>query len=126
MKVLYIVRGISGAGKTTFANTLDAEVVSADDYFYVNGEYRFNKDHLKLAHLDCRNRTEDFMQRGYTIAVANTFTRQWEMQEYFNLAEKYGYKVFSLIVENYHGGKNVHNVPSSSVQAQKDRFEVRL
>lgn len=60
------------------------------------------------------------------IAVSNTFTQDWEMKPYFELADKYGYQVFSIIVENRHGGKNEHGVPEDKLQIMKNRFEIRL
>jgi len=61
-----------------------------------------------------------------TIVVSNTFTQEWEMEPYFKLAEKYGYTVFSVIVENRHGGKNEHGVPEEKVQVMKNRFQIKL
>ena len=48
------------------------------------------------------------------------------MKPYYELAEKYGYAVFSLIVENRHGGKNVHNVPEETLEKMRNRFEIKL
>jgi tRNA U34 2-thiouridine synthase MnmA/TrmU len=48
------------------------------------------------------------------------------MKPYFNLAKKYKYRVFSLIVENYHNGKTVHGVPDETMKKMKDRFEIKL
>ena len=48
------------------------------------------------------------------------------MQPYFDLAKKYGYTVFTIIVENRHGGKNVHNVPENVIESMKNRFEYKL
>lgn len=60
------------------------------------------------------------------IIVSNTFTQEWEMEAYYDLAKQWNYRVTSLIVENRHGGKNVHGVPEDKIQAMKDRFEVKL
>ena len=60
------------------------------------------------------------------IAVSNTFTQEWEMKVYYDMAKTYGYTVFSVIVENRHGGENSHGVPEDKVQIMKDRFEVKL
>jgi len=49
-----------------------------------------------------------------------------EKSPYFDLAKTYGYQVFSLIVENRHGGLNQHGVPEDKVQIMKDRFEIKL
>ena len=60
------------------------------------------------------------------IAVSNTFTQEWEMKPYVELAEKYGYTVFTIIVENRHGGVNTHNVPEETLNAMLNRFETKL
>jgi hypothetical protein len=61
-----------------------------------------------------------------TIIVSNTFTQEWEMEVYYLLAEEMGYQVTSLIVENRHGGQNVHGVPEDKLKAMRDRFEIKL
>lgn len=63
---------------------------------------------------------------GIRIAVSNTFTQEWEMKPYFELAQKHGYRVFSLVVENRHGGVNEHNVPAETLEKMKQRFEIKL
>ena len=60
------------------------------------------------------------------IVVSNTFTQEWEMQPYLDLAKEYKYQVHSIIVENRHGGVNVHGVPEEKLVQMKDRFEVKL
>jgi hypothetical protein len=60
------------------------------------------------------------------VVVSNTFTQEWEMEPYFELAKKYGYKVFTVIVENRHGGTNEHNVPEDKIEQMKTRFEFKL
>ena len=127
MKVLYLFRGVSCAGKTFAAFSLVDHVYSCDDFFMVDGEYRFDPKLLPQAHEKCQNDVIDAMIAGVEqIAVANTFTREWEMENYFQLAAKCGYKVVSLIVENRHGHENTHGVPEDKVQEMRDRFEVKL
>ena len=127
-KILYIVRGLPGSGKSTFAQTLTPNHWEADMYFLNgNGEYKFNMDEIKNAHQWCRDAVEDAMKRGLDkIAVSNTFTQVWEMEPYHKLAEYYGYTVFHTIVENRHGGVNEHGVPEEKLVQMKNRFEVKL
>jgi predicted kinase len=128
MKTLYIVRGVPGSGKSTFAQQLTLNNWEADMYFISeDGEYKFNIDEIKNAHQWCRDMIEDAMKHNLNkIAVSNTFTQEWEMEPYFKLAEEYGYKVFSLIVENRHGGENEHDVPEDKIQIMKNRFQIKL
>jgi predicted kinase len=128
MKNLYLIRGVPGSGKSTFTQTLTPHHWEADMYFInEDGEYKFNIDEIKNAHQWCRDMIEGAMKRNLDkIAVSNTFTQEWEMEPYFKLAEEYGYTVFSLIVENRHGGENQHGVPSDKVQVMRDRFQIKL
>ena len=129
MKTLYIVRGIPGSGKSTFAQSLDCPVFEADQYFIDSetGEYKFDGSKIKLAHNWCKLRVEQSMEDdSQKIAVSNTFTQEWEMDAYYELAKQYGYRVFSLIVENRHGGVNEHGVPEDKLEQMKTRFEVKL
>ena len=129
MKTLYIVRGIPGSGKSTFAQSLDCPVFEADQYFIDSetGEYKFDGSKIKLAHNWCKLRVEQSMEdESQKIAVSNTFTQEWEMDAYYELAKQYGYRVFSLIVENRHGGVNEHGVPEDKLEIMKNRFEVKL
>ena len=124
---LILVRGVSGSGKTTFAELLGGPVFAADDYFMKNGKYEFDVNKLGQAHGQCQRRTQEAMETGLAkICVANTFTTEREMKEYFYLANKFGYRVFTVIVENRHGGQNVHNVPSEVLAKQKGRFNIKL
>jgi predicted kinase len=60
------------------------------------------------------------------IVVSNTFTQEWEMKAYYDLAKEYGYVVYSLIVENRHDGENIHGVPVEVLDKMDKRFEVKL
>ena len=128
-KILYCVRGVAGSGKSTFAKTLGGRHYEADMFFIdpISGEYKFDGSKIKLAHEWCQIRVEgDMVLNVDKIVVSNTFTQEWEMEPYFELAKKYGYKVFTVIVENRHGGTNEHNVPEDKIEQMKTRFELKL
>jgi len=127
MSELYIVRGIPGCGKSTFAEKIADVVLSADMYFEREGEYIFDAKQIKAAHEWCLFECERAMEsQTVDVAVANTFTQKWEMQKYLALAEKYDYTVTTVIVENRHGSKNIHDVPEETIKRMVDRFEVIL
>lgn len=132
MKTLYLLRGVPGAGKSTLAKSLGGTHFETDTYFMEDGQYKFDPTKLKDAHRWCQDSVNTAMILNHTaglnetIVVSNTFTQEWEMEPYFELAKTYDYKVFSLIVENRHGGVNQHNVPEEKIQSMKDRFEIKL
>ena len=128
MKTLILLRGLPGAGKSTVAKMFpDARNFEADMYFIApDGTYTFDPSRIKDAHEWCRRNVENTMSFGKDVVVSNTFTQEWEMKAYYELAEKYEYQVVSLIVENRHGGKNIHGVPDDKLEIMKNRFEVKL
>jgi predicted kinase len=133
MKTLYLLRGLPGSGKSTLAKQLGGSHFETDKYFIdVNGEYKFDGSKLKEAHQWCQDAVSNGMLLNYTtghnetIVVSNTFTQEWEMKPYMNMAETWGYRVFSIIVENRHGGVNQHGVPDEKLQQMNDRFEIKL
>ena len=135
-KVLTLVRGLPGSGKSTFANFVwnDYAICEADKFFYdKEGNYNFVASKLKQAHEWCKNEVETRRKDNEAnpqyypeIVVSNTFTQEWEMEAYYELAKKYDYLVISMIVENRHGGKNVHGVPEEKLEQMRSRFQIKL
>jgi predicted kinase len=127
MKELFLLRGLPGSGKSTLAKSLGGKYFEADMYFVRDGEYQFDATKLKDAHEWCRLSVGGRMiNEEPKLVVSNTFTQEWEMKPYYELAERYGYRVYSLVVENRHGGINEHGVPEEKLEQMKNRFEVKL
>jgi predicted kinase len=134
MKNLYLLRGLPGSGKSTLAREIGDGFVEADMFFISDGEYKFDGSKIKDAHAWCKSTVREWMEINSNtwgieyanIAVSNTFTQEWEMEDYYRLAKEYGYKVFSMIVENRHGGVNQHGVPEEKLEQMKNRFEIKL
>jgi predicted kinase len=128
-KHLFLLRGLPGAGKSTLAKSIGGLHFEADMYFVdTDGNYNFDATKLRFAHDWCRTKVEKSMTELHAqkIIVSNTFTQEWEMKAYVDLAKEHGYTVFSLIVENRHGGVNEHGVPQEALDRMKDRFQVQL
>lgn len=129
---LYLIRGVPGSGKSTFAQELKQRgvvdvVFEADRYFYDQfGDYNFDPSKLAEAHRWCLNSTISSLDVGSNVAVSNTLTTEKELEPYLRAAESMGVNVVSLIVENRHGSSNVHNVPEETIARMKQRFSVKL
>lgn len=125
---LTLVRGLPGAGKSTFAGS---DAIEADKYFCQNptGEYQFDPKQLKDAHAWCQNRTRAALEAGLDATVANTFTQRWEMQSYIDMAKELGAEL--VVHDVYDGGqtdetladRNVHGVPLEAIQRMRARYE---
>ena len=95
-KEITLLRSVSGAGKSTLAKQLveNGVILSTDDYFMKDGIYDFDPTKLGIYHKNNQDRAEKSMIDGISpIIVDNTFSKEWEMKPYVQLADKYGYEV---------------------------------
>lgn len=131
MNKLFLVRGLPGSGKSTFALTLadaiGAYTFEADHYHYTDdGVYDWKPENVHKAHSYCQWCTEMSMRGGKTVVVSNTFTTEKELKPYLDLAKQYHYHVTTLIVEGRHGNPSVHGVPQETLDKMRNRFSVKL
>jgi predicted kinase len=126
-RVVYLLRGLPGAGRSRCAAALGCAAFEADAFFVRDGVYQFDAAQIAAAHQWCINSVHAAMDLGVPrIAVANTFSQAWELEPYQALASEHGYTVFALIVENRHDGASVHAVPDEVIEAMRQWFEIRL
>jgi len=129
-KIVYILRGVSGSGKSSLAKELapsSSHICCADDFFMKGGEYIFNPALHGEAHKACFNKYCELVDMGYgPIVVANTNTTEKEISSYTQMALANGYQVFSIVLENRHGSKDVHNVPDDVLKRQEQNLRNSL
>lgn len=121
-KTLWLVRGVSGAGKSTVAEMLgyylpSAVMAEADQFRYIDGEYAWDKVPNHVAHSGCRKAVKKAVEEDgmHNVIVANTSTRSKDVNWYKNYAQRNGYRFISIIVENHHETGNVHGVPEETL-----------
>jgi predicted kinase len=128
-KTLYLIRGISGTGKSELARALTRFEVAADDMpgMYVDGEYQAHLQ--KQSHQWCYAQVEDWMGQGRRkIAVHNTFCKAKYFEDYLALAQDYSYAVQiihaeGIMLEDGSTPKNVHNVSAEVLQRQRENWQ---
>ena len=143
-KVVVLLRGVSGCGKSTVAKWLanlafevnvgdkanDSYdyVCCADDYYIEKyGSYKWNPQEISHAHAYCREKfMRNIMADNGLIVVANTNTKESDFKYYIDKAKQNGYAIFSLVVENRHGGTNEHNVPEVALDKQEQAIKNSL
>lgn len=130
-KILILLRGLPGSGKTTLAHLLSEEkypVYSIDDYFTdEKGNYHFKFEENHLAYKKCEENIRQSMKNSESkIFVHNTCTMEWEMEMYFKLSAEFNYQLHILTVENYHATKNVHDITNDQIQKMAEKYKIKL
>lgn len=128
---LYLIRGLPGSGKSTFAKELadglDCNHFEHDKYLYTEeGEYLWTEKRMAYAYRQCLRDTEATMVDGEPVVVSNVFPTSKSLKNYRKLAEKYGYRVTYIVVENRRGGVNIHDVPQEALEDMRKAFQVSI
>lgn len=107
-RIMVIMRGAPGSGKTFLARSLlrqtipDADpnnhICSADDLFTLpDGQYNYDPKRAREAHRDCLEKVRRLAVDNWSpIFVDNPNTKFWEMKPYFTLAMENHYIVRTL------------------------------
>ncbi len=136
-----ILRGISGAGKSSWVENhrrlLESSgreilVFSADHFFMKSGVYRFNPSKLSEAHDSCLREYTGYIQRATlrdkdaSIIVDNTNTTVAEIAPYYQLAQAYGHKDVKILTiqadPKICAGRNVHGLSLDAITKQHGRL----
>jgi hypothetical protein len=125
-----IMSGVSGSGKSTYAERLLNETqgvkVSADHFFtWSDGSYHFDASQLIRAHGDCFRRFIGFCQTHVScIVVDNTNINVEHISPYVLGGQAYLYQVEVItLMPQYNDlpafqARNVHGVPLDTIQRQ--------
>ncbi|WP_427979080.1 AAA family ATPase [Agarivorans sp.] len=119
---LTLIRGLPGSGKSTLAKQLPGVHLEADMFFVdKHGHYHFQPQQLSQAHAWCQQQTEQQLQMGNSVVVANTFVELWEMQAYRDIAALTGAELIIRCCRGNYG--NVHGVSEQTLAAMRQRWQ---
>ncbi len=131
-KIVIIMRGVPGSGKTNMANYLaegkHAVVCSTDSYFVTDGKY--DRDHTKLRENHQKN-LERFIQcllDGIPLVICdNTNIRHRDFENYVTAGDKFGYRVAIVTLPHpdpeVAAKRNLHNVPVEAIRRMIEQWE---
>ena len=127
MKTVVIMRGLPGAGKSTFAELLDptwCATVSADDYMCDRmGNYKFDPTRLDECHAKCQDDFRDLIGNNVPLVIVdNTNLSHEERWFYTREATMHGYRVHLVTVEEDTPRDNIHGVPTHVI----DRMRAKM
>lgn len=128
---LIILRGVSGAGKSTFCNLIGGNkvVCCADDFFTdIHGNYKWYPDGLGKAHKYCAEQFDKALDDDTidNIIIANVNAKPADWKYYVDKATEQGLKVTFVVLENRHGNKDIHSVPFETLERQENTIKQNL
>lgn len=128
VKKVVFTSGAPGSGKSFLAAKLAKEnngkVFTTDDFFMVNGEYKWDGSYISAAHKWNFGEFAKAMFNGEQfLIVANTNLKAWEMMPYVELAVAHGYE-FEIVEPKTKWAKdaeecskrNTHGVPLATIE----------
>lgn len=134
---LILMRGVTGSGKSTRARELQeqnpgARILSTDDLFVEDVEYRFDPN--KLAHNHKANQERcrlAMLERAELIIIDNTNIMPWEMRPYHLLAQEHGYETTILEIPpppleellRRHESRTDKRVPRETLERMLERWK---
>lgn len=116
---LVLIRGLPGSGKSTLAKDYLSQGYlhfEADQFFMVDGEYRFVEEQLPDAHAWCLSQTREALDADEYVCVANVFTTDDDIKPYIDLGVE-----FKLVEANYRG-RSIHKVPAAALRKMKAKW----
>ncbi len=131
MNIAYIMRGVSGTGKTTLAQHLAGRwgaIHSTDRYFYHNGQYCFDGSRLTEYHEKNLEAFRASLQNGVRIVICdNTNAQRWEWEPYAEAAKAAGYLVAFVVMPHPDPAlaalTNRHGVCEESIRRTIEKWE---
>lgn len=141
-KLLVLIRGLPGSGKSCFAKQLK-KLYSGDNYassvhaeaddFFVGKDlkYQFDAQLLPHAHKFCRETIIQSLSEGVSLAmVSNTFIELWELYDYVKLAFVHHYHIMvvdmmctEIASDRILADRNIHNVTLETITRMRTRYQ---
>jgi tRNA uridine 5-carbamoylmethylation protein Kti12 len=132
MKLVYIMRGVPGSGKTTAARGIagaHGAIHSTDDYFYENGVYRRAEEKLEEFHEKNFEAFCESLRREVPIVICDNVNYRYKnFRLYQHEGMKHGYTVAIVTMPHPYpplaAERNIHGVPESHIRRLIEMWEL--
>tara|TARA_B100000085_G_scaffold276113_1_gene294820 strand:- start:471 stop:944 length:474 start_codon:yes stop_codon:yes gene_type:complete len=138
-KTAVIIKGLSGSGKSSFAQAIAAEHAQAgcsvaihetDNFFIQDGVYTFDPSKIREFHAqNLANFTDSIISGVHLVICPNTNNQLWEFVGYLDVAIEHGYAtvVYDLfdagLTEHELCERNKHGFPLEKYKLAKQHYE---
>lgn len=135
-KIVIIMRGCPGSGKSTASQALIdylsvthvipeefSSKCSADDYMRNRcGEYEYDHTKIGMVHKHCKEKFEaSLAEHKKLIIVDNTNIKPFEFKFYVDAARRQGYDVYQWELEPRF--ENIHGVPLDKLEQMRKNYK---
>jgi predicted kinase len=126
------MRGLPYSGKSARARELAGDIGrihSANDYFMVDGVYRYDVRQIRNAHSETQAAFRKDLEESVPIVICdNCNVRAWEIYEYVRLASSFGYEIEIVTMPHYPAiaafrKTNWREIPTDKFLKMHDSFE---
>lgn len=122
--ILYLVRGLPGSGKSTYARTKLGDILTleTDMFNTVGGVYDWSNEKQKEAICNINTIRDIVMNKQYKmdLCIVGVYAGIKGMQEHIESAFLHGYDVVIIHMTGDYG--NVHSVPADALEHFKNNF----
>ncbi len=114
---LYLIRGLPGTGKSTFAKSLNIMHVEHDMMCINNGEYSWCAEKIEPRDEACRTIVDICLGAGADCVVSDVFIYRNDIDDYRKLAEKHGAELIIYTLRKEFG--TIHGVSKTDLIAMR-------
>lgn len=130
-KDLFIIRGLPGSGKSAFVDAVapkDAPIFNTDAALtHPDGTYEWTPERHSDAKELVNNAIRVAIERGEPkIFLDGVFDEREDFEPFIQFAKAHGYRVYTVIVENRHGGVSSHGVSLETLKRFRANFDIEL
>lgn len=127
---LYLIRGLPGSGKSTFANELGCIVIAPSDMMsHRGGKYHWIRENYMISKMHFREIVRHLMSLQIDICITELMLEKKFIEFWLQEAKNYYYQVHikTLLIDLKRSeNRNIHKVDRKSIQECHDQMDYSI